>query len=427
MNKDKVLKLLKQEMAPALGVTEPSAIALAAARAAQETKGKLKTIKLTLDPGIFKNAYACGIPNTKEKGIEMAALLGVIKGEPDLGLKVLQNITKKDVKKARELKNEDIVKVDINEGYKNIYVSCKVETESSSSLVVIQDRHDNIQYVESDGNVILDRQKNIEQEQKDDFDSIFLNLNMNVILKLLKELNFDDTKFTLEAVEMNKKLAQKGEKGPGLGVGAGLTKLMAKQAVADDITNYAQRLTAFAVDARMGGVPQPAMSFCGSGDHGIIATLPLTAVTERKRIPKEKLAKSIILSYIITYYIKSKTGKLSAYCGCAVAAGTGACAGITYLLDGSKEQIIGAINNMAGNITGMICDGGNYGCALKAATAASTAVESALLAVENYYLNSNNGIVGADLKETLDNMGKIAVPGMEKTNDVIIDILKDRD
>ena len=144
-------------------------------------------------------------------------------------------------------------------------------------------------------------------------------------------------------------------------------------------------------------------------------------------IYKDKLAKSIILSYIITYYIKSKTGKLSAYCGCAIAAGSGACAGIAYLLGGNEEQIVGAINNMVGNITGMICDGGNYGCSLKAATAASTAVESALLAVNNYYLNANNGIVGKDLQETLDNMGQIAEPGMEQTNHVILDILKERE
>ena len=425
MDKDKILKLLKQEMAPALGVTEPAAIALAAARAAQEIKGEIKKIELTLDPGLYKNAYSCGIPNTKEKGIEIAALLGLIKGDPDLGLKVLQNITDSDVKKAKELRSKDIVKINIKEGYKDIYVSFKVSTDNSSSLVIIKNQHDDIQYVETDGDVLLDQEK--ESGNKEDSKNPFINFNMEEVLNLLNELKFDEIKFTLDAVEMNKKLAQKGKKGPGLGVGAGLTHLVAEQAIADDIVNYAQRLTAFAVDARMGGVPQPAMSFCGSGDHGIIATLPLTAVTERKRIPKEKLAKSIILSYIITYYIKSKTGKLSAYCGCAVAAGTGACAGITYLLGGNKEQIIGAINNMAGNIAGMICDGGNDGCALKASTATSAALQSALLATENHYLNSNNGIVGANLEETLDNMGKIAVPGMEETNDVIIDILKDRD
>jgi len=426
VNKDIILKLLKEEMAPALGVTEPSTIALATARAVAETEGEINKVELILDPGIYKNTYSCGIPNTTEKGIEMAVLLGVVNGDYNLGLQVLQNITSKDVKKAKELKENIYIDIKVKEGYKDIYVNSKIYTEQSISLVTIKDRHDNISHLAVDGQVIFDKdeeQKESDLKRKNPFREI----KIEEILKFINDIEFKDIKFTLDAVKMNKKLAQKGKVGPGMGLGAGLTNLVKDNEIADDIANYAQRLTAFSVDARMGVIPKPAMSFCGSGDHGIIATLPLTAVTERKKISKDKLAKSIILSYIITYYIKSKTGKLSAYCGCAIAAGSGACAGIAYLLGGNEEQIVGAINNMVGNITGMICDGGNYGCSLKAATAASTAVESALLAVNNYYLNANNGIVGKDLQETLDNMGQIAEPGMEQTNHVILDILKERE
>lgn len=424
MNKNEVLGLIKQEMAPAIGVTEPSTIALASARAAQELKGDIKRIELTLDPGIYKNAHSCTIPNTDQKGIAKAALLGAVSGDPAAGLKVLQYVSSSDIKKAEDLFEKDIVDIDIKNGYKDIYVCVKIYTEKDSALTVIQDRHDNIALVEKNDEVILDNRE--QNNNKQDKQNTFLDINIDEILSFIKDLHFRDIEFTLEAVGMNKKLAQSGKKGVGLALGSALTDLVAEEAIADDILNYAKRLTAFAIDARMGGVPKPAMSFCGSGDHGIIATLPLTAVTERKRIHKAKLAKAVILSYLITYYIKSKTGKLSAYCGCAVAAGTGAAAGITYLLDGSKEQIVGAINNMAGNITGIICDGGNFGCSLKAATAASAAVESALLAIKDHYLESNTGIVGNDLKETLDNMGKIATPGMEETNQVILDILKNR-
>lgn len=411
-------------MAPAIGVTEPSTIALASARAAQELKGDIKKIELTLDPGIYKNAHSCTIPNTDQKGIDKAALLGAVSGDPSAGLKVLQYVSSSDIKKAEDLFEKDIVDIDIKKGYKDIYVCAKIYTEKDNAMTVIQDRHDSIVLVEKNDEVILDKKD--QDTDKKDKDNTFLDINIDEILSFIKDLHFRDIKFTLEAVAMNKKLAQSGKKGVGLALGSALTDLVAEEAIADDILNYAKRLTAFAIDARMGGVPKPAMSFCGSGDHGIIATLPLTAVTERKRIHKAKLAKAVILSYLITYYIKSKTGKLSAYCGCAVAAGTGAAAGITYLLDGSKEQIVGAINNMAGNITGIICDGGNFGCSLKAATAASAAVEAALLAIKGHYLESNTGIVGNNLKETLDNMGKIATPGMEETNQVILDILKDR-
>lgn len=424
LNKEEILKTLKMEMAPALGVTEPSTIALATAKAYKEIKGNVGKIELTLDPGIYKNAYSCGIPNTNEKGIEIAALLGALNGDSNLGLQVLKNINQNDVKKAKKLKENNLVEIDIKDGYKDIYVKSKVITDNGYALAVIKSRHDNINYIEVNNKIIYEKADFNNQESNKD--SIFNNFRLDEVINFINSLNLEEIKFALDAVKMNKNLSASGEQGTGLELGKGLNELNNQNEINDDIINKAKILTAFAVDARMGGVPKPAMSFCGSGDHGIIATLPIAALAEKKKVSKENLARSIILSYLITYYIKHKTGKLSAYCGCAIAAGMGAAAGSTYLLDGDLQQINGAVNNIAGNITGMICDGGNFGCSLKAVTAAGLAVESALLAINDYYLKNNNGVVGNSLKDTLDNVSKIATPGMEQTNEVIINILKKR-
>ena len=423
MNKERLLEVLRSEMAPALGVTEPAAIALAAAKAYQSIGGNLEAVELTLDPGIFKNAYSCAVPGTGDKGIEIAAILGVLAGEPEAELEVLKDIREEDVRKAKSLRDKDIVQINIKEGISSIFVEAVVVTDKGTARVIIKDLHANIVHVEVNGKVVYT--KNNKEEMDDNSSDYNLPaIDMEEILNLIENLSFEEIRFTMEAVKKNKELAESGKDGEGMKVGYGFSKLMKEKMLADDLAGQAKMLTAYAVDARMGGVPLPAMSFCGSGDHGIIATLPLVAVAERENFSQEKLAKSIIISYIITLYLKNLTGKLSAYCGCAVAARTGAAAGVAYLLGGDKEQIIGAINNMAGNITGMICDGGNFGCALKATTAAGAAVEAALLANNNYYLENKNGIVGKDLKETLDNMALIATPGMEKTNDTIIDILQ---
>jgi len=228
---------------------------------------------------------------------------------------------------------------------------------------------------------------------------------------------------TLEAVKMNKELGQAGMKKAGMGAGVAISKLIKEHKISDDIRSYAQMLSALAVDARLGGVQKPAMSISGSGAHGIIASMPLAAVAERMEIGEEKLARAIALTYLITIYIKEYSGRLSAFCGCAVAAGTGASAGIVYLLGGNDKQIEYAINNMAANITGMICDGGNFGCALKAISGAGAAVISALFAIENVVIPNGSGIVGKTVEETMMNMGKIASPGMVQTDDVILDIM----
>ena len=420
----KILKQLKTELAPALGVTEPIAIALACAEAYRAIGGKLKKIKVITDPGVFKNSFSCAIPGTSEMGIEIAAILGVLVGEPDLKLNVLQNVKEEDVARARTLKQQGIVEIKFDKKYSGLYINTIVETNNGNGQVIIEDEHTNITYIKSNGEIKYDSSNN-ENENKTVHNNkaCFQDYKLRDFIDFANNISYTKLKFILDAIKMNRDLALAGYHGAGMEVGSTLDKLAIKELISDDIVHHAQKLTAYAVDARMGGIKKPAMSLCGSGDHGLISTLPLIAIAEKKEMDEEKLIRSIVLSYLVTIYIKDFSGRLSAFCGCAVAAGTGASAGITYFLGGKEKEIITAIKNMAANITGIICDGGNYGCSLKAMSAAGTAVLMALFALEDTSIPDNSGIVGDSVEKTMQNMGQIASPGMLKTNDTILNIM----
>ena len=419
-----LVKVLKKEMIPALGVTEIGAIALACSKAYRVIGGNLQNINIVTDPGIFKNGFSCVVPGTREMGNEIAAILGVLVGVPELELEVLRNVKSEDVVKAKKLRGEGIAKVSVKRGLTEIFIDATVITDKGVGRAVIKRTHTNIVLIEANGEIQYNSEK--EEEKEREKEPTLKNFKLTDFVRFVNEIPFEDIKFTLETVKMNKELGRAGMKKAGMGTGVAISKLIKEHKISDDIRSYAQTLTALAVDARLGGVQKPAMSISGSGTHGIIASMPLAAVAERMEIEEEELARAIALTYLITIYIKEYSGKLSAFCGCAVAAGTGASAGIVYLLGGNEKQIEYAINNMAANITGIICDGGNFGCSLKAITGAGAAVISALFAIENVVIPKGSGIVGKTVEETMMNMGKIASPGMIQTDDVILDIMLTR-
>ncbi len=420
----KAIEQVKEEMVPALGVTEPAAIALSAAKAYEVIGGEVKKVTVWVDEGVFKNGFSCAIPGTCEKGNEMAAALGVIAGKPDFGLRVLEDVTEEDVSRAKELIKEGKIEIKVKRGVSDIFIDAIVETDKGKGRAVIKDKHTNIVLVEKDGKEIFKKQLETKTSEGKAFD--ISRLKLKDLIDIAEHAPYEDISFILEAVRVNDELAQAGKQGEGMEVGRGISDLIEEGYLKEDILTYAMAYTGYAVDARMGGVSKPAMSICGSGDHGLVATLPLIAIANKKEIPEEKLVRSILLSYLVTMYIKTFAGRLSAFCGCAVAAGTGSSAGICYLLGGNNEQIGFTIDNMAADITGIICDGGNFGCSLKAVTAASTAILSALLALKNIHIPKDSGIVGNTVEETMQNIGKIASPGMTKTNDVILDIMINR-
>lgn len=428
LNREELISVIEREMEPALGVTEVGAIALACSKAYRAVGGELSSIEVTTDPGTFKNGYSCMIPGTSEMGNELAAILGVLAGDPDLGLQVLKGVKEEDVKRAKTLRDDGLAEVSVKRGLTEILVDATVKTDEGEGRAVIKDAHTNIVLVEVNGNTVYSSEEEEEEKGEEKKKEKFkvTSLKLADFKEFVDEVPFEDIKFVLDAIEMNKELGQEGMKGAGMGVGVAISDLLEKGEITDDIVTHAQRLTAYSVDARMGGVSKPAMSIAGSGDHGIIATMPLAAVAEKRSVEEERLARAIALSYLVTLYIKEYSGKLSAFCGCAVAAGTGASAGVVYLLGGSEEQIAHAISNVAADITGIICDGGNLGCTLKAMTGASAAVMSALFALDGVVIPKDSGIVGETVEETMENMGRIASPGMRQTDDTILDILTER-
>lgn len=415
-----LLNILKDEMKPSVGCTEPAAVALASSKAYQAVGGELTGISITTDPALFKTSRTCVVPGTNVTGYALTAVLGILVGEPSLELEVLKHVDEKSVAKAKSWLKKGIVEVAMKEGEVGIYVEAVVRTSKGVGRAVIKGTHTNIVLVEANGKVIYKKKKGSKEEKHFSITS----LKVTDLIRFVEEIPFADIKFVLDAAKMNKELAQEGLNGRfGMGVGANMLSLLGENKIADDPITSAQILVASATDARFGGATKPAMSIAGSGSHGITATLPVAVMAERMGIGKERLARAITLSLLLTIYIKTYSGRLSAFCGCAVTAAVGASAGAVYLLGGGDEQVGYAIKNMAADVTGIICDGGNFSCALKTSTGAGAAVRAALLALKGVVIPDDIGIVGRGAEETIKNMGRISFPGMVETDKVILDIV----
>ncbi|APQ97332.1 serine dehydratase subunit alpha family protein [Clostridium botulinum] len=421
MDENIIINILRKEMMPGLGVTEPASIALSSAKAYEVIGGEIKNIKIIADPGLFKNAFSCSIPGTKEVGNEMAALLGAICGDASLGLECLRKIKKEDVSKAKTML--DKIDIEIKSQTEGLYVESIVTTNNGIGRTIIRYKHDNIVLVEKNNKILyqkentLNKSNNFSQEAIDS--KKITEMKLNQIVEFVNNVNYEKIEFLLESIKMNKKLSEKGLEGLGIGLG----KLILESCNENNYELYAEALTCSAIDARVSGATVPAMTVTGSGNHGIITTLPLLAIKEKKNLNNEVLARSIALSYIINIYIKEFSGKLSAFCGCAVAAGTGVSAGICYLLGGSLKEIENTIKNMASNITGMICTGGNLACSLKANTGVKAAFLSAKMALNNIVIPNKCGIVSNSIEDTMKNIGRIAYPGMMETDKEILNIM----
>ena len=407
-------------MKPSVGCTEPVAVALASSKAYQAVGGELTGISITTDPALFKTSRTCVVPGTSVTGYTLTAVLGILVGEPSLELEVLKRVDEKSAAKAKSWLKKGIVEVAMKEGEVGIYVEAVVKTSKGVGRAVIRSTHTNIVLVEANGKVIYKKKEGSKEEKHFSITS----LKVTHLIRFVEGIPFEDIRFVLDAVKMNKELAQEGLNGRlGMGVGANMLSLLGENKIADDPITSAQILVASATDARFGGTTKPAMSIAGSGSHGITATLPVAVMAERMGIGEEKLARAIALSLLLTIYIKTYSGRLSAFCGCAVTAAVGASTGTVYLLGGDNEQIGYAIKNMAADVTGIICDGGNFSCALKTSTGAGAAVRAALLALKGVVIPDDIGIVGRGVEETIKNMGRISSPGMVETDKVILDIV----
>ena len=419
---DKLLKTLIDGVKPALGCTEPVAVGLATAKAYEDVKGDIESVTVKVSPNIYKNGMGVGIPGTKEIGLVFAAALGITCGDPNLGFEVFRPVNNKAVAEAETLVKNNQVSVDLEDTKGNFYIEAKVITDKGKGICIIKNSHTNIVYVEANGKVLFEKE---EEEKSNSNDNEYLKyITLKDIRNFVENISYQDIDFLLEGVKLNMEIAKVGlEQKPGPGLGAAMNLLMSEGGMQKDVINEARVLTSAACDARMAGINMPVMSSAGSGNHGITAIIPPTVICEYLGCDDEKLARTLAFSHLTTAYIKRFTGALSPVCGCAVAAGIGASASITWALGGTDEQIGGAIKNMVGTLAGMVCDGAKGGCSFKLSTAASEAIIQAKLAMSNVFINNLDGIISPEVEETIKNLGQFCSEGMKSADSEIIDIM----
>ena len=415
-------ELIKSDMKPALGVTEPGAIAFAVSTAKAHIKGTVKRVGLRLNSGMYKNAFTCGIPGTSEVGNYYAAALGAVAADPKKGLECLEGIGKAEEEAAGEMIKAGMISVSMSSITSRIFIEATVTGETSEAVVTIQDAHTNITKITENGTVVFEKEAKAAQESKEATPLIH-QYTLAQMVEYVNTVSAQELDFIKEAYKVNYELLQEGLKSPKTTYGPYLLKKNGGVLVSEDERKTASLFCNGAIEARVIGLSKPAMSITGSGAHGIIATMPLYAVYKINNYTDEQLLRATALSYLVCMYIKEYSGKLSAFCGCAIAAGTGMACALAWLKGAGAETMEKVINNMASSITGMICDGGNQGCAMKGIVAVDAAFDSVELAIDDVYIYNAHGINGATPEETMHNMGLIASPGMTGTEKTIVDIL----
>ncbi len=429
-----VKDILEMEVTLALGCTEPVAIALGAAAAATLLPTReFDSIEIWIDPNIYKNGMAVTIPGCGGmQGLDTAAALGAYGGNPAKSLEVLESLTEATITQAKKLLGENRVTVHLRDEV-GLYVRTKLTAGENIAESLIVDLHSNIVSLKLNGAEVTDSPlleralKKGGRHTMAELETWLRSLNLEQILELTAELDDDDLNFLEIGVNHNLALAEYGLKhGSGLGIGKAIDRLIKQKLMVNDMSNSARRLTSAAADARMGGANLPAMSSAGSGNHGLTAILPIWAIKDFIDHDRDTLLRAIGLSHIITAYVKAHTGRLSAVCGCSVAAGAGATAGITYLVGGDIHHMEGAIGNILQDLAGVICDGAKAGCAIKLNTAAGAAVQAALFSLQGVNVKDTDGIIGNSTRQTVQNMGALSHDGMIQADKTILKIMLEK-
>lgn len=424
-----IIELIHKEVKPALGCTEPVAVALATAKATELIKDKIPDfdrkgsgfkINVGVSGNILKNGMGVGIPGTGMIGLRIAAALGAVCGSSEYGLEVLKDLNDEAVVLAKRLVAENRVNICIVNNCPKLYVKCDILADGHTSFCVIEDVHDRIVETGVDteyAGLCHKREGNVEDEKS----TRDYHLTIKEIYEFAKTVNYEDIKFILEDKTLNLALAEEGLKGD-YGLKVGKTISSSTDVFGNDFVSYAMALTAAASDARMAGCTLPAMSNSGSGNQGITVSMPIIAYALKHDVSDEKLARALIMSNLIAIHIKGYLGRLSALCGCVVAS-TGSSCGLVWLRGGGYEQICSAIKNMIGNITGMVCDGAKVGCAMKVASGVSSSIQSAVLALDGIHACETDGIIDKDIEKTIENLGNVGSKGMELADELIQKIM----
>lgn len=426
MEEKRFIEILNKELVKSLGCTEPIAITYAVALARRQLGTSINKVNINASRNLIKNAMGVSIPGTKINEINlssalMAGALGIIKPDIEKNLEILNDIKRSDIENAKELISEGLINIELHDSKSNLYLEVIIETKTSKARVVVENSHTNVVLMEVDGKIIKETPMIIPHPTKTEENMDFL--NMDSILKFVDHVDVNKLEIIKTGIYLNKKICEEGlKKSYGLNVGKNIESNISNGFFSIDIISKAISLTAAGSDARMSGCTLPAMSNSGSGNQGISATMPVVVVAEQMGIDPEKKVRAVTLSNLITIYVKSFLGRLSAMCG-AIISSMGACCGITYILGGGKREIESALQLMMANVTGMICDGAKSGCALKVSTCTYAAFHSALLAVSGVTISEKEGIIENNLEKTIENFSTLAKTGMKEADRLILEMM----
>lgn len=420
LERTKILKLIQQEVIPAIGCTEPISVALCTAKATEILGTIPEKITVYLSANILKNAMGVGIPGTGMIGLPIAIALGALIGKSEYQLEVLKECTHEAVKRGKKMIDQKSISISLKENIQEkLYIEVCCQTSQNHSTAIIAGEHTHFIYISKNNDVLLNKKL----DENNNHEEQILELNLQKVYDFATTSPINEIRFILESARTNKYAAEQSFKYDfGHSLGKTLRGKFEHKIMGDSIFSHILSYTSAACDARMAGAMIPIMSNSGSGNQGIAATLPIVIYAEENGKTEEELIRALILSHLTVIYIKQSLGRLSALCGCVVAA-TGSSCGITYLMGGKYPQITAAVKNMIANLTGMICDGAKPSCALKLTSGVSTAVLSAILAMEQKCVTSVEGIIENDVDQCIRNLTLIGSQGMNETDKIVLDIM----
>lgn len=418
--REQIIALIHQEVVPAMGCTEPMAVALCVAKATETLDKKPEQIQVLLSPNMLKNAMGVGIPGTGMIGLPIAIALGALIGKSEYSLEVLRDSNRGAVEAGKAYIAENRIQVALKENIsEKLYIEVSVQADGNSAVAIISGSHTHFVYLAKDGVVLLDEKNTPIMENETET----VELTLKTVYDFATTSPIEELEFINEARKLNENASKQALLGNyGHDLGKTLSRPLGRGIMGDSIFSHILSATSSACDARMAGAMIPVMSNSGSGNQGIAATMPVVVFAEENHNTADELTRALILSHLTAIYVKQSLGRLSALCGCVVAS-TGSSCGITYLMGGNYQQVAYSVKNMIANLAGMVCDGAKPSCALKVSSGVSTAVLSAMLAIQNRFVTSAEGLIEDDVDRCIHNLTRMGADGMNETDRMVLDIM----
>ncbi|WP_019910599.1 L-cysteine desulfidase family protein [Paenibacillus sp. HW567] len=419
-----LLDILKKEIVPAEGCTEPIAVAYAVSLAAELLQEEITAIHLLLSGNIIKNAMGVGIPGTGQTGLPIAAALGAVVGRSHKELEILSGLSPEEIEQASGLLERKLLEVELKDTAEKLYIEARISSRNHTATAIIAGEHTRVEFLAIDGVRIDPPKVKADCAKPGHSESEAYACSVEAIFEFISTTPFTDLSFLLEGARMNKAISDEGLRGDyGLQVGKKMSQQSAVNLFGNNVANSIIAATAAASDARMDGSPMPVMTTAGSGNQGIACTLPVIALAELLKKDEEALARALALSNLITVHIKHYIGRLSPLCGSGIAGGVGAGSGMIYLMGGTLEQIKHGIQNTIASLSGMICDGAKSTCALKISTSTNAAIQAATLAMNNLSPSTKDGVIFDEVEDTIRNMERLVQEGLAETDTAILNIM----